>query len=78
MLSPSAGRQDLQYLIGLLLVTYGPGEVPKGVGVGGIPEVLLHGLAEALASTWNRKIVKALGKVLLMGPLSFHHAHHLP
>ncbi|XP_032078173.1 cyclic nucleotide-binding domain-containing protein 1 [Thamnophis elegans] len=57
------------------LVTFGPVEVQKRVGPGDIPEVLLHGPAEALASTWNREIVKALGKVLLIpscsSPLMF-------
>lgn len=53
-------------MIGLLLVSYGPGEVSKRVGAGSILEVLLHGPAEALASTWNREIVKSLGKDLLM------------
>lgn len=31
--------------------------------LGDVPEVLLHGPAEALATTWNKKIMKALDRV---------------
>lgn len=42
----------------IVLVTDGPGDVPRELGV--LFKALLHGPAESLATAWNQVVTKAL------------------